>query len=83
MIAARRLVDAQRAGARLSWLSPAFLVGTVYLAAPSAAGGAAQGWAWVMQPGVQAGAWPVAVAAFVMGTSGYARRGARHMAGES
>ncbi|MFD3337052.1 hypothetical protein ACFWV1_31120 [Streptomyces sp. NPDC058700] len=70
-------------GARLSWLPPAFLVGAVYLAAPSAAGGTAQWWAWVMQPGAQAGAWSVAVAAFVTGTSGYAWRGARHMAGES
>ncbi|MFC8956412.1 MULTISPECIES: hypothetical protein [Streptomyces] len=70
-------------GARLSWLPPAFFVGAVYLAAPSDAGGAAQWWAWVMQPGPQAGAWTVAVAAFVTGTSGYAWRGARHMTGES
>ncbi|WP_329282976.1 hypothetical protein [Streptomyces sp. NBC_00691] len=70
-------------GARLSWLPPAFLVGTVYLAAPSAPGGDAQWWAWVMQPGTQAGAWTVAVAALVTGTGLYAWRGARRVTGES
>ncbi|MFF1508977.1 hypothetical protein [Streptomyces sp. NPDC058326] len=70
-------------GARLSWLPPVFFVGVVYLAAPSEPGGAAQWWAWVMQPGPQAGAWTVAVAAFVTGTGGYAWRGARRVTGES
>ncbi|MFD3533867.1 hypothetical protein [Streptomyces sp. NPDC058664] len=71
------------AGARLSWLPPVFLVGVVYLAAPAAPGGAAQWWAWVMQPGPQAGAWTVAVAVFVTGTGGYVWWGARRATGES
>ncbi|MFJ8663952.1 hypothetical protein [Streptomyces sp. NPDC093795] len=75
--------SAALAGARLSWLPPTFFVGVVYLAAPSEAGGAAQWWAWVTQPGPQAGAWTVAVVAFVTGAGGYAWRGARHMTGES
>ncbi|WP_406062111.1 hypothetical protein OG462_29200 [Streptomyces sp. NBC_01077] len=70
-------------GARLSWLPSAFFVGTVYLAAPSRPGGAAQWWAWVMQPGPQGGAWTMAVAAFVAGTGLYAWRGARRVTGES
>ncbi|MDX2559383.1 hypothetical protein PV371_06940 [Streptomyces sp. TX20-6-3] len=70
-------------GARLSWLPPAFFVGTVYLAAPPAPGGRAQWWAWVMQPGTQAGAWTVAVAALVAGAGLYAWRGARRVTGES
>ncbi|WP_328947086.1 hypothetical protein OG259_14120 [Streptomyces sp. NBC_00250] len=70
-------------GARLSWLPPAFFVGTVYLAAPSRPGGAAQWWAWVMQPGPQGGAWTMAVGAFVAGTGLYAWRGVRRVSGES
>ncbi|MET7753674.1 hypothetical protein ABZT27_03050 [Streptomyces sp. NPDC005389] len=70
-------------GARLSWLPSAFFVGTVYLAAPPAPGGGAQWWAWVMQPGPQAGAWTVAVGALVAGTGLYAWRGARRLTGES
>ncbi|MCD2464444.1 MULTISPECIES: hypothetical protein [unclassified Streptomyces] len=70
-------------GARLSWLPSAFFVGAVYLSAPSAPGGGAQWWAWVMQPGPQAGAWTVAVAAFAAGTGLYAWRGARRTTGES
>ncbi|QES08335.1 hypothetical protein DEJ44_23780 [Streptomyces venezuelae] len=69
-------------GARLSWLPPAFLVGTVYLAAPSRPGGGAQWWAWVMQPGGQAGAWTVALGVLAAGTCLYAWRGARRVTGE-
>ncbi|MER6094853.1 hypothetical protein ABT154_03145 [Streptomyces sp. NPDC001728] len=70
-------------GARLSWLPPAFFVGAVHLAAPARPGGAAQWWAWVMQPGPQAGAWTVAAGAFVAGTGLYAWRGARRTATEA
>ncbi|MEU7293887.1 hypothetical protein AB0A76_11875 [Streptomyces exfoliatus] len=70
-------------GARLSWLPPVFLVGVVYLAAPSEPGGAAQWWAWVMQPGWQGGAWTVAVSVFVAGTCAYGWRGARYVTGGS
>ncbi|WP_315986271.1 hypothetical protein, partial [Streptomyces sp. adm13(2018)] len=55
-------------GGRLSWLPPCFLVGAVYLAAPSAPGGGAQWWAWLTQPGAQRGAWTVALAALAAGT---------------
>ncbi|CAM5377425.1 hypothetical protein STANM337S_01688 [Streptomyces tanashiensis] len=64
-------------GARLSWLPPVLFVGGVYLAAPGEPGGAADWWAWVMQPGPQGGSWTVAVAAFTAGAALYAWRGAR------
>ncbi|MEK9522701.1 hypothetical protein ACIOMM_12215 [Streptomyces sp. NPDC087908] len=68
-------------GGRLSWLPPCFLVGAVYLAAPSAPGGGAQWWAWLTQPGAQRGAWTVALAALAAGTGLYAWRGARRTTG--
>ncbi|MEU6878046.1 hypothetical protein [Streptomyces sp. NPDC046712] len=64
-------------GARAAWLPTTVYVGSVYLAAPPAPGGAAAVWAWPMQPGPQVGAWVTAVAAFVVGTALYAIRGAR------
>ncbi|MFG2896610.1 hypothetical protein ACGFZH_06035 [Streptomyces zaomyceticus] len=70
-------------GARLSWLPPAFFVGTVYLAAPSRPEGAARWWAWVMQPGPQTGAWTVALGALAAGSGLYAWRGARRTTAES
>ncbi|MFD9033376.1 hypothetical protein ACFVZW_19815 [Streptomyces sp. NPDC059567] len=64
-------------GARPSWLPMTVYVGSVYVAAPSEPGGSAALWAWVMQPGPQAGAWAVALGAFAGGTALYAFRGAR------
>ncbi|QGZ50943.1 hypothetical protein GPZ77_23500 [Streptomyces sp. QHH-9511] len=64
-------------GARLSWLPVTVYLGSVYLTAPSAPGGAAAVWAWPMQPGPQVSAWAVAVGAFAAGTALLATRGAR------
>ncbi|MEU9861021.1 hypothetical protein AB0D99_09100 [Streptomyces sp. NPDC047971] len=64
-------------GARPSWLPATVYTGSVYMAAPSRPGGAAELWAWIMQPGPEAGAWAVALGAFAGGTALYAFRGAR------
>ncbi|MFJ2092448.1 hypothetical protein ACIOEW_24715 [Streptomyces sp. NPDC087901] len=64
-------------GARLSWLPMTVWSSAVYLAAPRTPGGAASVWAWPMQPGPQAGAWVVALLAYVAGTALFAVRGAR------
>ncbi|MFJ3581032.1 hypothetical protein ACIPPS_02180 [Streptomyces sp. NPDC090127] len=64
-------------GARQSWLPMTAYIGSVYVSAPAAPGGAAALWAWPMQPGPQAGAWAVALGAFAGGAALYAWRGAR------
>ncbi|MBT2365332.1 hypothetical protein J7E88_08350 [Streptomyces sp. ISL-10] len=62
-------------GARLSWLPAFAYLSAVYLGAPRAHGGAAQVWAWPMQPGDLPGAWATALAAFVLGVTLHACRG--------
>ncbi|MFJ7997897.1 hypothetical protein ACIQ7D_12225 [Streptomyces sp. NPDC096310] len=64
-------------GARLSRLPMTAYTSAVCLAAPRAPGGAAALWAWPLQPGPQAGAWAVAVVAYVCGAGVYVWRGAR------
>lgn len=68
-------------GARLSWLPMTVYSGAVYLAAPRTPGGAAAVWAWLMQPGPQAGAWVVASVAYAVGAALFAVRGPRRERG--
>ncbi|MFI6947515.1 hypothetical protein [Streptomyces sp. NPDC050422] len=68
-------------GARLSWLPMTVYGGAVYLAAPRTPGGAASVWAWLMQPGPQAGAWVVASVAYATGATLFAVRGPRRERG--
>ncbi|MBC9711283.1 hypothetical protein H9Y04_01690 [Streptomyces sp. TRM66268-LWL] len=64
-------------GARLSWLPGSAYIGAVYLRTPLRPGGAAEWWAWPMQPGPQDAAWTVAAVLFAGGTALYALRGAK------
>ncbi|MGW2843731.1 hypothetical protein [Streptomyces sp. NPDC001274] len=62
-------------GARPSWLPMTVYGSAVYLAAPNEPGRAAALWAWPLQPGPEAGAWAVAVAAYGAGAALLAVRG--------
>lgn len=62
-------------GARLSWLPAFAYLSAVYLGAPRTHSGAAQVWAWPMQPGDRPWAWAAAVALFALGVALHARLG--------